>query len=82
MASKKVSLPGSDRHPAGTRVGEVPKDEVIDVSVILKPKAHRDMPSTGGPVVSREEFSERYGADPARQLNNVKRFRSASTTWR
>ena len=64
MASKKVPLPGSERRPVGTRVGDVPKDEVIEVSVILKPRTRRAPLQTGGPAISREEFAARYGADP------------------
>jgi len=64
MASRKVQLPGSERRPVGTRVGEVPKDEVVEVSVILKPKTSMEGVQTGGPALSREEFAARYGADP------------------
>jgi kumamolisin len=64
MASKKVPLPGSERSPAGTRVGDVPNDEVVEVSVILKPKTPMEAPQRGGAVISREEFAARYGADP------------------
>ena len=64
MASKKVSIPGSERRPAGTRVGDVPNDELVEVSVILKPKTPMEMPRTGGAIISREEFAARYGADP------------------
>jgi kumamolisin len=64
MATKKVPLPGSERLPAGTPVGTVPSDEVVDVSVILKPKTPMQTPRTGGAVISREEFAAKYGADP------------------
>ena len=64
MASKKVSIPGSERRPAGTRVGDVPNDELVDVSVILKPKTPMHAPQSGGAIISREEFAARYGADP------------------
>src|SRR5580658_2225954 len=65
MASKKIPLPGSERRPAGTPAGDVPGDEVVEVSVILKPKTPLETPRTGGAVISREEFAARYGADPA-----------------
>ena len=65
MASKKVPLPGSERRPAGTRMGDVPNSEVVEVSVILKPKTPMEAPQTGGAVISREEFAARYSADPA-----------------
>jgi kumamolisin len=64
MASKKVPLPGSERLPAGTRTGDVPKDEVVEVSVILKPKTPMEAPQRGGDTISREEFAARHGADP------------------
>ncbi len=64
MATKKVILPGSERHPIGNRVGAQPDDEVIEVSVILKPKA-RAKASAGETPLSREEFAKEYGADPA-----------------
>lgn len=65
MASNKVPFHGSERRPLGTRVGEVPKDEVVDVSVILKPKARPEAPQAGSAPISREEFAARFGADPA-----------------
>src|SRR5580704_17257250 len=64
MATKKVILPGSDRHPIGNRVGAQPGDEVIEVSVILKPKV-RAKASPDETPLSREEFAKQYGADPA-----------------
>ena len=73
MAAKKVPLPGSQRRPVGTRVGEVPNDEVVEVSVILKPRAPMAAPHTGGATVTREEFAARYGADPA-AIEQVKAF--------
>jgi len=73
MASNKVPLPGSDRRPAGTRVGDVPSDEVMEVSVILKPKAPIEVPQTGGAAMTREEFAARHGAD-AGAIEQVKAF--------
>jgi kumamolisin len=65
MNAKKVMLPGSEREPVGTRVSDQPSEEMIEVSVILKPKQRRVLPHAGGAVVSRREFAARYGADPA-----------------
>jgi kumamolisin len=73
MANSKVHLPGSERRPVGTRLGDVSKDEVIEISVILKPMTRRDVPQSGGAAVSREEFAARYGADPA-VIDQVKAF--------
>jgi kumamolisin len=65
MASKKVPLPGSERSPAGTRTGDVPNNEVVEISVILKPKTPMQAPQRGGAAISREEFAAKHGADPA-----------------
>jgi kumamolisin len=73
MHSKKVTLAGSERKPVGTRVGDQPGDEMIEVSVILKPKARPGAPGEGGALVSRAEFAEKYGADHA-TISKVKEF--------
>ena len=66
MPTNKVTLAGSQRQPIGTRMGDQPNDEVIEVSVILKPKVHSIVPLAGGPGVSREEFAAKHGADAER----------------
>jgi kumamolisin len=71
--SNKVTLPGSERQPVGTRVGDQPNEEMIEVSVILKPKARAEVPQEGGAVVSREEFAAKHGADSA-AIDKVKQF--------
>jgi kumamolisin len=73
MASKKVPLPGSERRPVGTRVGDVPKDEVVEVSVILKPRTSMEAPQAAGAAISREDFAATYGADPD-AIDQVKAF--------
>jgi kumamolisin len=73
MANSKVPLPGSVRRPVGTRLGDVSKDEVIEISVILKPMTRREVPQSGGAAVSREEFAASYGADPG-VIEQVKAF--------
>jgi kumamolisin len=70
-SSNKVPIPGSERRPVGTRMGEVPTDEVVDVSVILKPMTPLKAPQSGGAVISREEFAAKYGADP-RAIDRIK----------
>jgi kumamolisin len=64
MATNKVVLAGSERQPIGTRIGDQPLDERIEVSIILKPK-ERAAPvlGAGGTVISREQFAARHGAD-------------------
>jgi kumamolisin len=73
MNAKKLMLPGSEREPVGTRVTDQPSEEMIEVSVILKPKQPRVLPHAGGAVVSRKEFAARYGADPA-AIKSIEKF--------
>jgi kumamolisin len=73
MSIEKVTLPGSERRPIGTRVGDQPGDEMIEVSVILKPKVRAALPHAGGASVSREEFAAKHGADIS-AINQVKQF--------
>ena len=73
MNPNKITLPGSERQPIGTRVGDQPADEMIEVSVILKPKERVVVPIAGGIMVSREEFAAKYGADSS-AIDKVKQF--------
>ena len=73
MNTKKVILPGSERQPIGTRVGDQPNDEMIEVSVILKPKARAAAPQVTGASVSRQEFAAKHGADSG-AIDKVKQF--------
>ena len=73
MKPEKVTLAGGERKLIGTRVGDQPLDEIIEVSVILKPKARLVLPHEGGPVISRREFAEKYGADSA-AIEGVRQF--------
>lgn len=73
--NNKVILKGSEWKPIGTRVGDQPTDAIIDVSIILKPKARPTAPHKGGAPVSRQEFAAKYGADPA-VIKKVEQFAS------
>ncbi len=73
MNGNKVTLAGSERQPIGTRVGDLSKDEMIEVSVILKPKVRAVAPHEGGAAVSREEFAQKHAADSA-AIEKVKQF--------
>lgn len=75
MSSKRVPLAGSELQPVGTRVGGVPKDEVIEVSVILTRKAPVQVPPAGGATISRAEFAARHGAEAA-AIERVRAFAS------
>src|SRR5579864_5434111 len=61
----KIPLKGSERRPAGDRTVSQPSDEMVEISVILKPKHAVPQARTGEPILSREEFAARYGPDPA-----------------
>lgn len=73
MADNKVPIPGSECRPIGSRVGDQPSDERIEVSVVLKPKTRARLPHEGGPFLSREEFAANHGADTA-AIDEIKRF--------
>ncbi len=76
MPNTKVAIKGSHREPVGTRIGKVPDDEMMEVSVILKPKKKVEVPTAGGAVMSREQFAEEHGADPA-MIAEVEKFAKA-----
>jgi kumamolisin len=73
MNSEKVTLAGSERQPIGTRVGVQPTDEMIEVSIILKPKDRAAVPRSGRAVLSRAEFATKHGAD-SDAIEKVKQF--------
>ena len=73
MSSGKIILAGSERQPVGTRVGDLPGDETIEVSIILKPKVRAPKPENGGVAVTREEFAAKHGADMA-VIEKIKQF--------
>jgi kumamolisin len=69
----KVVLSGSERQPIGSRVGDQSAEEIIEVSVILKPKERAPLPLNGGATVTRESFATKYGADST-DIERVKLF--------
>jgi kumamolisin len=73
MVKKMVEFQGSRRSPKGTRVGEVPLDEMLTVSVILKAKTRAAVPVNGERAMSRESFAEAYGATHD-SVERVKQF--------
>ena len=66
-AQKRIVLPHSERVvPANaTRVGPTQPLQVISVSLIVRRRNPLDLQALGGRRVSREEFDQRYAADPA-----------------
>jgi kumamolisin len=73
MSANKVTLAGSERKAIGTRVGDQPGDERIEISVILKPKTRVVVPQAGGAAVSRKEFAAWHGASES-AIEQVKQF--------
>ena len=71
--SPKATVPGSDRQPLGNRVGDQSADEMIEVSVILKPKTRAAVPqSAAWPF--RAKSSQPNMAPTARVIEKVKQF--------
>jgi kumamolisin len=58
-------------------VGDVPNDEVLEISVILKPKTRIAPLQRGEAPISREEFAARHGAD-AGAIDQLKTFAKAN----
>jgi kumamolisin len=63
----RVSFPKSERktHPGATVAGKTDAQRNISVSVIVKRKNRLDLETMIGRHISQQEFSEKYGADPA-----------------
>jgi kumamolisin len=83
---KRVALPGSEHEPlaAARRVGRVPADERVDVTVLLRPRSDRS-PSAeplGAQLpgerqyLTRKELADARGADPA-DIAQVEEFARA-----
>src|SRR5271156_4618317 len=70
-----LPLHGTERdapHNA-TETGQTSPQKLIRVSVIVKRKNHLDLHALGGRIISREEFNEKYAADPA-DFDKVRKF--------
>jgi kumamolisin len=69
---KYVKVPGSERQPVtgATTSGTLDPNEVMQVTVVLRPRSGAPAASlselvAAGKHISREEYAQRYGADPA-----------------
>jgi kumamolisin len=70
MAEDRVQIPGSERAaPAGAApLGDAPPDEVLEVTVVVRPREAPPSPVTASDAakrMSREAFAQRYGASPS-----------------
>ena len=63
----RATLVGSHRVAPANAIdtGKTPSDKLISVSVIVRRRNHLDLKALGGRHISREEFNEKYAADPA-----------------
>src|SRR5208282_3928015 len=81
---KYVRLPGSEREPkpGATQAGSLDPNEVMQVTLVLRPRASgpRQVPLdklvASGESLSREEYEARYGANPA-DVRQLQAFASA-----
>ena len=66
-SAKHVTLAGTERQapPNATDLGRTPPTHIVSISVIVRRKNHLDLKALGGRHISREEFNEKYAADPA-----------------
>jgi len=64
---KRVELPLTKRGEPenASHVGRTNPQQTISVSVIVKRRNPLDLQALGGRILTREEYDERYGADPA-----------------
>ena len=71
----KVALPGSHKPPMpdGTVVGPTDPSQIVEVSIVVKPRRSVDISQLHGKVLTHEEFAATYGADPE-QLDLVRQF--------
>ena len=81
---KYVKLPGSERKPmpGAAKSGTLDPNEPMQVTVVLRERpSHANEPSldelvAGGKRVSRDQYAERYGADP-KDVKEVEKFAHA-----
>jgi kumamolisin len=86
MASKKtVPLTGSEKRPLPDArvIAPAPPDERLEVTVRLRPKTPLPDPASllqpskdPAPILTRQEYNARYGADP-KDVARVRRFAAA-----
>jgi kumamolisin len=77
--SNKVALVGSERTPmSGAKlVGPTDPSQMVQVSIVLKPRRPLQAEELQGRILSHDEFAATYGADP-QQMQQVSAFASAN----
>lgn len=76
----RVQLAASHKEvPQGAKLaGKISPDERIEVTIRLRRKAGAGDPKPGGKILTREQFRDRYGADPA-DLEKIEEFANDHT---
>jgi kumamolisin len=66
MADDRIDLAGSTREPfpGALARGDSSPDEMVAVTIVVRPRASPPAAGTAN-ALSREDFAQRYGADPA-----------------
>jgi len=66
MAIDRIAIPGSERAqiPNSNVIGAPDPNEILSVTVVLR-RRNANLPPPGAETISRDEFAQRYGADPA-----------------
>src|SRR5579884_3898124 len=69
MANERIAIPGSERAqiPNSTVIGAPDPNDTVSVTVVLRRRSGK-VPEHGHEHMSREQFAERFGADPADAL--------------
>ena len=77
MPSGHLPVEGSEKAPlpGARKVGPVPADQEVRVTIVVRRRGGAELPAveSSGQALSRGEFAEQYGADPA-DLEQVERF--------
>jgi kumamolisin len=65
-SKQRVPLPDTEREAPhnATNTGKTSPQQLISVSVIVRRRNHLDLDALGGRTISRQEFDEKYAADP------------------
>src|SRR5712691_2384414 len=77
MPSGHLPIEGSEKEPlpGARKVGPVPADQEVRVTIVVRRRGDAQLPAveSTAPILSRREFAETYGADPA-DLERIEQF--------
>ena len=77
--SKQIALPGSERAmmSGATLVGPTDPNQLVEISVVLKQRRELKLDHLQGKILSHDEFTSAYGADPE-HMERVRAFAHAN----